>query len=61
MRPLCWSPWIRRAPSQSAAKAVVRAEDSGVVVEVRGDSGNAAEEILSKATALAQVTPQSAR
>jgi hypothetical protein len=43
------------------AKAVVRAENPGIVVEVRGDSGDAAEEILRRATALAQVTPQSPR
>jgi hypothetical protein len=43
------------------AKAAVRAEGGGVVVEVRGDGGDEAEEILRRATALAQATPQSAR
>jgi hypothetical protein len=43
------------------AKAVVRAENPGIVVEVRGKGGEAAEEILRRANALAQVTPQSAR
>jgi hypothetical protein len=43
------------------AKAVVRAESPGVIVEVRGDGRDAAEEILRRATALAQATPQHTR
>lgn len=43
------------------AKAVVRAESPGIIVEVRADGGDAAEEILRRATALAQATPQSVR
>ncbi len=43
------------------AKAVVRAESPGIIVEVRADGRDAAEEILRRATALAQATPQGAR
>ena len=43
------------------AKAVVRAEGPGIIVEVRGDGQDAAEEILRRAAALAQASPQSAR
>lgn len=44
-----------------SAKAVVRSEGPDVVVEVRGDGRDAAEEILRRATALAQVPPESGR
>lgn len=44
-----------------SARAIVRAEDPGIVIEVRGDQGEAAEEILRRATVLAQAARQDAR
>jgi hypothetical protein len=43
------------------AQAVVRAETPGVVVEVRGDAGEPAKEILRRADDLAQAGPQVGR